>query len=330
MLIILPASILSFSFWSQTPANGVKPAVPAAKPPAAAAGAKPVVTVKPGVPKVGPPVASPIKAAATKAVAIAANPKPPGPGDPVVLTVGEDRITKSQFEDIMAGLPDQYKAQLNTPKGKREFAKQYGEMKSLALEARKKMQQDAKLQAKWNLEIDQQLVSLLMKEMVSGDPAALRKYYDEHLSDFSMSNGRHILIRFKGSPVPLKPGQTDLTEEEALAKVNDIRKQLAAGGDFAELAKKESDDTGSGATGGSLGDFARGVMVPPFDQAAFSLPIGEVSDPVRTQFGYHIIQIQSRKPGSFEQAKEQIGRKLLEEIKKRDSIVLDEAYFGKD
>ena len=71
-------------------------------------------------------------------------------------------------------------------------------------------------------------------------------------------------------------------------------------------------------------------MVPPFDQAAFSLPIGEVSDPVRTQFGYHIIQIQSRKPGSFEQAKEQIGRKLLEEIKKRDSIVLDEAYFGKD
>jgi len=80
------------------------------------------------------------------------------------------------------------------------------------------------------------------------------------------------------------------TEEQAL----DLKQQIADGADFAELAKQHS-ACPSGKSGGSLGQFNRGDMVPEFDAVIFSdLPIGEVSEPVKTQFGYHLIAVQQR------------------------------------
>lgn len=80
-----------------------------------------------------------------------------------------------------------------------------------------------------------------------------------------------------------------LVEKEEEAK--DIYASLKKGEDFAELAKELSKDTGSGANGGDLGWFGRGAMVPEFEKVAFSLEVGEISEPVQSQFGYHIIQV---------------------------------------
>lgn len=80
-----------------------------------------------------------------------------------------------------------------------------------------------------------------------------------------------------------------LVEKEEEAK--DIYERLKKGEDFAELAKELSKDTGSGANGGDLGWFGRGAMVPEFEKVAFSLEVGEISEPVQSQFGYHIIQV---------------------------------------
>ncbi len=82
------------------------------------------------------------------------------------------------------------------------------------------------------------------------------------------------------------------TEQEA----KDIKAQLDAGGDFAQLAAKSSTDTGSKASGGDLGWFGKGVMVPEFETAAFSLQPGQISDPVKSSFGYHIIQVLEKDP----------------------------------
>lgn len=80
------------------------------------------------------------------------------------------------------------------------------------------------------------------------------------------------------------------TEAEAL----DLKQQIADGASFADLAKKHS-SCPSGRAGGSLGEFSQGQMVPEFDAVIFSdLPIGEVSDPVKTQFGYHLIEVKKR------------------------------------
>lgn len=95
------------------------------------------------------------------------------------------------------------------------------------------------------------------------------------------------------------------TEEEA----NSIYERLQNGEDFTELAKELSLDTGSGANGGDLGWFGRGAMVAPFEEAAFSLEIGEISEPVKSDFGYHIIQVLGHQENplnatQFEQKKE--------------------------
>ncbi len=105
----------------------------------------------------------------------------------------------------------------------------------------------------------------------------------------------HILIAVKdeeaekSAPQGQAP-QSDLTDEEAKKKAEDIKKQLEEGADFGELAKKESHDTGSAQNNGSLGYVQKGQMVEGFDKALFELEKGEVSDVVKSEFGYHIIK----------------------------------------
>ena len=80
------------------------------------------------------------------------------------------------------------------------------------------------------------------------------------------------------------------TESKAIA----VESLLKNGSDFAKLAREFSTDTGSGSQGGDLGWFGKGTMVTEFEDAAFSLPIGEISEPINSQFGYHIIQVLGR------------------------------------
>ncbi len=117
---------------------------------------------------------------------------------------------------------------------------------------------------------------------------------------------RHILIAVEtptpepveeGTPTPTPdPGAQERAEEEARKKAEEIKARLEAGEDFAELAREFSDDPVSAENGGDLGWFGRGVMVPEFEEVAFSLEPGEISDPVRTPFGYHIIQVLEKDP----------------------------------
>ncbi|MEA3337184.1 MAG: peptidylprolyl isomerase [Chloroflexota bacterium] len=97
-------------------------------------------------------------------------------------------------------------------------------------------------------------------------------------------SARHILIS-----LPEDASEGD--EQQALASAIEISQRLKDGEDFAELAAEFSEDTSNAENGGDLGFFGRGRMVPEFEEAAFSLPIGEISDPVRTVFGYHIIRV---------------------------------------
>ncbi|MDD3147871.1 MAG: peptidylprolyl isomerase [Candidatus Riflebacteria bacterium] len=99
----------------------------------------------------------------------------------------------------------------------------------------------------------------------------------------------------------------------AKAKIEAILAKVNAGEDFATLATANSDDTGSAKKGGDLGEFARGSMVKPFEEAAFSAQIGKVTEPVRSQYGYHIIKVDARIPEkvqSFEDVKEQLTSEI--------------------
>lgn len=99
-----------------------------------------------------------------------------------------------------------------------------------------------------------------------------------------------------------------LVEDESLA--NDLKKQLDEGADFAELAKEHSTD-GSASQGGDLNYFGKGKMVKEFEEAAFGLEEGEISDPVKSEFGYHIIQVTDIP--TFEEKKEELRREIAME-----------------
>ncbi|MGJ4966413.1 peptidylprolyl isomerase [Bradyrhizobium sp. HKCCYLRH3061] len=123
-------------------------------------------------------------------------------------------------------------------------------------------------------------------------PDAMKKVYEEAAKQIGGEqevHARHILVE---------------TEDEAKA----VKAELAKGADFAELAKKKSKDPGA-SDGGDLGFFTKEQMVPEFANVAFSLEPGKISDPVKTQFGWHVIKVEekrSRKPPEFDQVKGQI------------------------
>lgn len=271
--------------------------------------------------------------------------RPPAPAqlapDAVIITVGGEKVTKAQFERIMASVPENQRAQFTSPAGRKRLAEQLVELKAMAQEARtEKLEEDPLVKAEIALRIDQALAQRLYQTFLATakpDDAALHAYYDQHKSEWEEVRAKHILIRFKGSGVPLKTGQKDRTDEEALALANDLRAKLLAGASFDELAKANSDDTGNANSGGELGTFEKGRMVPPFEKAAFAAEIGKVTEPVKSQFGYHLILVEEHKTKSFDEVKPQIEKKLgpemaqkkVADLKKSTPVVLDESYFGK-
>ena len=116
----------------------------------------------------------------------------------------------------------------------------------------------------------------------------IQAYYNAHQTEYQVpeqARSRHILIKF--------PGGASKTDAEAKAKADALLKQIQGGADFADLAKKNSEDPGSGAQGGELGFARHGAMVPEFDTAIFSQKIGDTKI-VKSQFGYHIVQVEER------------------------------------
>lgn len=131
-----------------------------------------------------------------------------------------------------------------------------------------------------------------LRERVTVTPRDVESYYNVNIDQFSTGEqvrASHILIK------------TDTrSEADAQKRAQEVLDKVRAGGDFAELAKQYSEDEGSGAKGGDLDFFPRGRMVPEFDQVAFSMQPGIVSDLVKTQFGFHIIKLMERKASTVQ------------------------------
>lgn len=121
----------------------------------------------------------------------------------------------------------------------------------------------------------------------------IKEYYEANHQAYDTVTASHILVE---------------TEEEAKA----VKARLDAGEDFAAVAKEVSTDVGSAENGGDLGEFTHQTMVPEFSEAAFALEPGQVSDPVQSQFGFHIIKVSDRK-GDLEMFKDQIRQTLATE-----------------
>jgi peptidyl-prolyl cis-trans isomerase D len=156
-------------------------------------------------------------------------------------------------------------------------------------------------------------VQLDLTKLVPKDPAVtdaeVRAYYDADRDRFRRTEGARLKVAY----IPLTITEAD--RQATVQRARELKAEIAAGTDFAEVARVNSDDESNKEQGGDLGTFTRGQMVPAFDSVAFSLPVGQVSEPVITQFGVHLVRVDER---TGEQVK---ARHILLNFTKNDDDV---------
>ena len=173
-------------------------------------------------------------------------------------------------------------------------------------------------QLKTDAHIDMSITKMMDAEVATQPPpsdAQVREFYDKNPDRFKQDESvraSHILFR-------VDEKATDAEKKKVRAQADGVLERAKGGADFAELAKKHSAD-GSAAQGGDLNFFSKGQMVPAFEQAAFSLTPGQISDIVTTQFGYHIIKVTDHKAPStvaFDEVKDRIREFLTQQQKQQ-------------
>ncbi|MBA4495816.1 peptidylprolyl isomerase [Paenactinomyces guangxiensis] len=139
----------------------------------------------------------------------------------------------------------------------------------------------------------------------------LNSYFEQKLKDkqFDYVKVNHILVAVNEGEA--QPGQPKRTDAEAKKRADEVKKKLETGGDFAKLAKEYSDDPGSKDKGGLIeGSLEEGFFVPQFTNAAKTLPLGKISDPVKTDYGYHVMKVIERKKQAIDKAPEDVKQEL--------------------
>ena len=299
---------------------------------------------KPAAPPKSPaPAAAPAKAPAAAPAAVPAT---------AVARVNGEVISQSDLDSALKGLEMQFQQQGRAlpadqlPQIKRKVLDEMISRELLLQEARQKKVPD--LDAKVDAEIaklkqqvggDQQFTdtlreagftvgqyrkqvqdNVLVQEMLRTMTLAIPEVGETEAQEFYKTNQerfkhpqlahvRHILIR-----VP--PNSTDVERQAKRATIDALRTRIDKGEDFAEVARKNSEDPGSAIKGGDLGTFQPGMMVPEFDAVSFSLEPGKLSDVVTTQFGFHILQVIDRKPAGeapFAEVKDRIREGLRQQ-----------------
>ncbi|HVW93118.1 MAG TPA: peptidylprolyl isomerase [Devosia sp.] len=240
-------------------------------------------------------------AASGAPAATAATPALPDPKT-VVATVGDRQITEGDLE-VAGGEMAQQMQQQQVPQ---EFQRAYVLQGLINLYLVAKAAHDAKTDQSPDYQqlksyfddraLQRVFLSQRISPMMTQD--AVKKAYDEYVKAFQPQDtvhAEHILVK---------------TQDEA----NDIEKQLQGGAKFEDLAKSKSIDTGSASNGGDLGFFQRGQMVKPFEDAAFALNAGQVSQPVQSQFGWHIIKVLEKsktQPAPLDQIENQLQQDIF-------------------
>jgi parvulin-like peptidyl-prolyl isomerase len=277
-----------------------------------------------------PEASKPTTPATAKAAPAAKAAKKPAP-DPVLATVGTETIRQSDFELFLeTTLTEQQRLQLQFMDGARErYLTQFLEFKVLAAKAGKLgLQKNPEFAKKLKLmEMQLRIQALLEKDgpalqaklNITDDD--VKAYFNAHPEKFvtpEMFSARHILVGTKAMGEDKKP----LTDDEAKAKVAKIQAELKAGKTFADAAKEYSDDPGSKDKGGLYEDTAFGKFVPEFDKAVRAQEIGKVGEPVKTDFGYHLILVEKITPAvpeTFEAAKD--SAKELASAERQEAVM---------
>ncbi|MDZ4803364.1 MAG: peptidyl-prolyl cis-trans isomerase [Candidatus Eisenbacteria bacterium] len=219
--------------------------------------------------------------------------------DPTLATVGEKTIRLSHYVSAWQGLPDQSKPDVATPEARLAFLNDLINKDVMEMEARRRQPeleetQRRRLHRFAETQLMNQLTEVEINRKIKVDDAEIRPIWNRMDREF---HARHILVP---------------TQEQAL----DIRKQLDAGATFEDMAREHSKDPDNATRGGDLGWVTAGVMVQPFEEALFELEPGEISPPVMTRFGWHLIKVDEKRTAErpeFDAVREKVYMLLLQQ-----------------
>lgn len=250
------------------------------------------------------------------AVVMAGGLVPAWAGDEVA-TVNGQPITKAAFEAALESVPPQMHERFASPEGREQFLDNLVTQEVLLQESRRiGMEKDPAVQSRFEDAKRQILVESFMQKLVEEDvsEAKVKEYYNAHKADFRSVKASHILV-------------------ESEDKAKEAKKRLnKGGGNFAEVAKELSTDPSAKQNGGDLGFFTKDQMVKPFAEKAFGMKVNEISGPVKTEFGYHIIKVQEIKeaepiekldPQAVNGIKRAVLSQRVEKLKSSAKIVMN-------
>lgn len=227
--------------------------------------------------------------------------------DPIVVKMGTDVIRQSELKSLIDEVRAQDNEKLNTVLERKQFLENIIDQKLMAAEARRlglDQKPDVKLRIQhWVDIILAQAYYAQLKEGVVLSPDELKVYYDDHPKAFEAPEKIHVKHIIVG---------TKAAATKAMA-------ELDAGRPFEDVAREMNMDA-SKARGGDIGWYPRGRLVPEFETAAFALQKGEVSDIVKTRFGFHIIKLEDRRANQikpFEDVQEEVRLQAIREIVER-------------
>jgi peptidyl-prolyl cis-trans isomerase C len=234
--------------------------------------------------------------------------KPDDPGQALALINGK-AITASEFDLRWSQLPEYARKKYVGVDGRKKFLDELIDREVLLQEARKRgIDRDRMVLERLERFKERSILDVLVREEVDArvtvSPEETKAYYDAQPGSFTASE------EFRASHILVKTN----------AEAAELKKRLAQGEDFAALARKTSVDATTRSKGGDLGILKKGQTVPEFERALLTLTPGEVSQPIPTKFGYHLIKMVERIPGppiSYEEAKDQVKEQVLIEKKQK-------------
>ena len=286
------------------------------------------------------PSMMPARAQGTGGASSAASVRP----DEVVFTIGDRKLTASEFEAVLASLPPQYQAL-----GKKGFANEYASLLTLVMEA-EKQQLDQTDQFRRMMEFNRQvlLAQLIMSKLAEQygtvGPEEVNYFYQTHQQDFEQAKVTGIYIPFgvpaarSSSAARTASAMPQLTEQQAMNKALQLRARIQSGQNMQEMAKIESQHP-TASKGGDFGYIGRNAQGGPLPQnlvtAIFALQPSRVSAPLKDRSGFFIFKMEDKRVQPLEEIRETIsailGREKLgrhvEVLKEGYPITLNPAYF---
>jgi hypothetical protein len=248
--------------------------------------------------------------------------------DTVVLTVFERKYTRAEFEEMARA----QSLNIQDPAARVEAANTVTRVRAMADEARRRgLDRNPAIRVRienfTNAVLAQAVFDAMTAEVHQDESLARERLQDnQHFAEERQL--RQILIRHSKS----LPNPGSLTPEQALGKIQGLRRQVLAGAKFADVAAASSDDERTKAKGGDLGVLRQPLLIPELGEAAFRLKAGEVSEPVKTTEGYHLILVEKVFPPQFEAVRKSLEWEIARERFQQapmTGIQMNPDYFGK-